>query len=170
MLTGLAAAGMQVASADELAAAIFGIDEVENAVARRTGLEVPIDRSALRVKMASDPTLRMWLNHLMHPRVWRALLDSSADAVEVPLLLESCLQGAFFEVWVADCDETTQVERLVTRWGNELHARELVASQISRSVRLTFADVIVRTNQPIDAVMQSIAICAKSCRERLRLP
>ena len=65
----------------------------------------------------------------------------------IPLLLETNQQDRVDRILVIDCDEDTQVRRIVSRDNcTESDARKIISSQISRSQRLCSADDTVVNN------------------------
>lgn len=75
--------------------------------------------------------------------------ESRAAIVEVPLLVESCLQYEFDQIWVIDCPFQVQIDRLTQRIGDPGVAKSLVSVQIPARVRKFFADQIIRTDVPV---------------------
>jgi dephospho-CoA kinase len=81
-----------------------------------------IDRAALGRIVFADPAERRWLEELVHPLVrqrFSAELERLAEAptvvLMVPLLFEAGLEALCSEVWLVDCDEHQQLERLIGR-------------------------------------------------------
>ncbi len=164
MLALLAGMGAKTASADDIAAGAVSSPEVARQVEAALGVS-PLDREGLRALVLADPTARRRLNAIVHPAVARAVLTCGADVVEVPLLIETCLHPAFDRVWVVTCGPEEQLRRLTARLGSEDAARRLVASQLPTRVKCAFADAIVRTNRPMDDVIESVA--AEAARQGL---
>ena len=134
---------------------------MQRQVAREFDLEVPIDRPALRDRIA-DPNARRRLNRLLHPPVIEEYEKFQWGVVEIPLLLETVGQGRFDAIWVVTCGKEIQVQRLAERVGSTALALQLLATQIESRAKCAFADAIVRTDQPLDLVSQSV-------REQCRL-
>lgn len=96
-----------------------------------------IDRAALGRIVFADPLERRWLEDLVHPLVrqrFSAELERLAAApavvLMVPLLLEAGLESLCSEVWLVDCDEQQQLERLMGRDHlSETEARIRIAAQ-----------------------------------------
>jgi len=145
------AAGYRTASADEVAREVFEDDSVQASIAKLLGSEPPIERQVVRAALEESPAFRRELNRLTHSGIIRKLKEARAQVVEVPLLIEVCLQGDFDRVWVVSCGREEQIRRLSERLGS-CNAGRLLASQLPTSAKTPFADCIVRTNQPEAAV------------------
>ncbi|GDX76932.1 hypothetical protein LBMAG41_20080 [Cyanobium sp.] len=96
-----------------------------------------IDRAALGRIVFADARERRWLEELVHPLVrqrFSAELERLAAAptvvLMVPLLFEAGLESLCSEVWLVDCDEHQQLERLIGRDRlSEAEARARIVSQ-----------------------------------------
>lgn len=110
-----------------------------------------IDRAALGQIVFADPREREWLNGLIHPKVRRCFersLVEHADAhtvvLMIPLLFEAGLTDLCSEIWLVDCDEEQQLERLMLRdtlTRNDAQARMAAQWPLSRKRKL--ADVVI---------------------------
>ncbi len=150
----LASRGFSVASADEAARAVFREPGTNAALAALIGAEAPITGAELGAALAEaqgagDHRLRRRVNALMHPRV-RARMDAGSDGTpagfdEVPLLLETCLQGRYDAVWSVECSPETKAARLRARYGEGGFAA-IAAGQLPNAVRAVFADVRIVTD------------------------
>ena len=121
-----------------------------------TGPECPtIDRGALGSIVFSNPTDKRWLEQLVHPLVRQrfelALAELAAESTVVlmiPLLFEAGLQELCSEIWLVDCDEKQQLERLMQRDAlSQEAAQQRIASQWSLEVKRKCADVIIDNRQ-----------------------
>lgn len=146
--------GVQTASADQFAKEIFESDACQSKISEKFGLDLPLDRSELRKKIASDENARKFINSLMHPDIIVRIRESKAAIVEVPLLVESCLQYEFDQIWVIDCPFQVQIDRLTQRIGDPEVAKSLISVQIPARVRKFFADQIIRTDMPVSDVFE----------------
>ena len=98
---------------------------------------VAIDRAALGRIVFADALERRWLEELVHPLVrqrFSAELERLAAAptvvLMVPLLFEAGLESLCSEVWLVDCDEHQQLERLIGRDRlSEVEARARIDAQ-----------------------------------------
>ena len=109
-----------------------------------------LDRPAMRALVFGDDAARQRLEAILHSRIGaatRTQADAAGGAYQVivvPLLVESSLRGFVNRVLVVDCDEETQIARLVSRDAeSESRARRMLAAQSSRAERLAIADDIV---------------------------
>jgi len=110
-----------------------------------------IDRGWLRERAFADPVFRDRLERALHPLIiarvretidaWRGLYG----IVVVPLLLErGGLLSSVERVLVVDCPEELQIRRVVARSGLlPSEVRAIMATQLSRSERLSRADDII---------------------------
>ena len=81
-----------------------------------------LDRKALGEIVFNNPNERLWLEQLVHPVVKQKmdqeiikLSDAKAIVLMIPLLFETGLESLCTEIWLVDCDEKQQIERLITR-------------------------------------------------------
>jgi dephospho-CoA kinase len=148
--------GFRIASADAIARDIVNSDSIQIEIARILKIDGIPDREDVRDRLSRDHDFRRRLNRLVHPRVLQEMRRSTAQIIEVPLLLEACLQGEFDRVWVVTCGREEQLRRLSQRVGDIESAKRLVATQLQTEVKLTFADEIIRTNQPMSSVVNHV--------------
>jgi dephospho-CoA kinase len=107
-----------------------------------------IDRAALGRLVFADPAERRWLEALVHPLVrqrFSAELERLGQAATVvlmvPLLFETGLDSLCSEVWLVDCDEAQQLERLMGRDHlSETEARARIAAQWPLARKRTLAE------------------------------
>ena len=166
----LAERGLPVLDADVLARQALAPGSVATAaVLDRYGKAVrcpsagEIDRAALGRIVFADRKERQWLEQLVHPIV-RAGLEAalaelgSAPAVVlmVPLLFEAGLEGLCSEIWLVDCDESQQLQRLGQRDGlGESEARARIEAQWPLERKRGLADVVIdNRGKPADLPLQ----------------
>ena len=109
------------------------------------------DRAALGQIVFGDGAERRWLEQLLHPVVracFKAKLQELAAepvvVLVVPLLFEAGLETLCSEVWLVDCDETQQLQRLMARDGlGEADALARVAAQWPLARKRQLADVVL---------------------------
>ena len=152
--------GFAVDSSDRFARTAFESDAVQSSLAAILGGEQPVSPEMLRAQIG-DPTIRRKVNSLMHPVVWSAIQSSSARFVEVPLLIETCLQAHFDAVWVVTCGEQEQLRRLTQRLGDESTAEALIRTQLTSRAKIPFADRLIRTNQDESSVKRCVTLAVQ---------
>ena len=153
-LVALERLGAASLSTDAVVHELYASPEVSEAVSARYGPEVvtdgAVDRAALaRVAFSSEEN-RRWLEELLWPLVgermvqWRASLQDvqprpRAAVVEVPLLFESGMDGAFDATIAVIADEQVRHDRASARGHEALDqraARQL--TQDEKSQRATY--------------------------------
>ena len=111
-----------------------------------------LDRPRMRLAAFEDAAMRSRLEAILHPLIGievarEAELAAAAPAIvfDVPLLVESGhWRGRVDTVWVVDCDEALQVERVAVRPGwSEDAARAVIAQQATRAERRAVADAVI---------------------------
>jgi dephospho-CoA kinase len=120
------------------------------------GASGELDRAALRRRAFGDERARHELETLLHPliraRAEREVARWTAPygIVVVPLLLErGGLRERIARVLVVDCSEDEQVKRVRMRSGlTEAEVRAIMATQLSRAVRLEAADDVIDNTGP----------------------
>ena len=148
--------GLATENSDAIARRVFLESDVQLQLGALIGGQSGVLPETLRQAIAARPNLRRQVNRIMHPRILEALDASSADVLEVPLLLEACIQGRFRRVWVVTCGPEEQLRRLVARLGDTDSARRLIEAQLPTSVKLAFADETIRTNLPMEVVKNNV--------------
>ncbi|MGZ8283624.1 MAG: dephospho-CoA kinase [Allosphingosinicella sp.] len=122
------------------------------------GADGSLDRPRMRKAAFDDAGTRIRLEAILHPLIGieverqAALAAATAPALvfDVPLLVESGRWRSRVDaVWLVDCDEAVQVERVAARPGwSEESARAVIAQQASRPARRATADAVIH-NQGI---------------------
>ena len=112
-----------------------------------------LDRAAMRGIVFEDETARKDLEAILHPRIGleaRHQADAAGglyQLIVVPLLVGSPLLKFFDRILVVDCDEETQIQRLLARDDESVEqAKRILAAQASRQARLSIADDVVSNN------------------------
>ena len=123
-----------------------------------------LDRVAMRRLVFSDPAAKERIEAILHPLIRReseALCRSAAAApyvlLVVPLLVEAAASASYRQrvdrILVVDCDEATQVSRVVARSGlSPAEVRAIMATQASRADRLAVADDVVFNGGELDSL------------------
>lgn len=122
-----------------------------------------LDRAAMRKLVFAEPQAKHRLEAIIHPMIRaesdRRIHDAAAAGTPyvilvVPLLIESgSYRQRVHRVAVVDCEEETQVRRVVQRSGlTPEEARAIMANQIARAERLKAADDILNNEGDLAAL------------------
>ena len=168
----LEARGWPVLDADQFARAVLesGTHSTQAVLRRYPSIRREhdsIDRTALGQIVFADAAERQWLNELIHPQVRhnfeRGLNEhKSAQTVVlmIPLLYEAGLTDFCSEIWLVDCDEDQQLQRLMLR--NALtreEAQARITAQWPLSQKRELADVLIDnrgTKQQLEEQLKSL--------------
>lgn len=122
-----------------------------------------LDRNAMRRIVFSDDDARRRLESILHPRIRELTFERAGSTggdyqlIVVPLLVESPLRAFVDRVLVVDCDEGTQIRRLMARdTESEGQARRILAAQSTREERLAIADDIVRNDGDLSETLNQV--------------
>jgi len=124
-----------------------------------------LNRARLRELVFAEPDALDQLNQIMHPAIraeaMRQIERNSAHdyvVLAIPLLVESrddwhCVD----HVLVVDCDEQTQLARVVQRSQlSESMAQAMISAQSSREERLAIADSVITNDQTLDKLQEKV--------------
>lgn len=122
-----------------------------------------LDRAAMRKLVFAEPQAKHRLEAIIHPMIRaesdRRIHDAAAAGTPyvilvVPLLVESgSYRQRVHRVAVVDCEEETQVRRVVQRSGlTPEEARAIMANQVARAERLKAADDILNNEGDLAAL------------------
>jgi dephospho-CoA kinase len=125
-----------------------------------------VDRAALARVAFATPEDRHWLEELLWPRVgarmaeWRHDLDQADQApraavVEVPLLFESGMEGAFDATIAVVADERVRSERAQARGHEALDERG--ARQLSQQEKSDRATYVVMNDGTVDELESKLS-------------
>ena len=116
-----------------------------------------LDRQRMRSAAFGDADVRTRLEAILHPLIGLAVerqstaiaAGTSTLVFDVPLLVESGRwRSRVDRVWVVDCDETAQIERVAARPGwSAASARSVIAQQASRRARRAVADAVISNDR-----------------------
>ena len=118
------------------------------AAAHEDASAAAVDRAALGRIVFADAAERQWLEQLVHPLVrarfaaeLERLAAEPAVVLMIPLLFETGLESLCSEVWLVDCDEVQQLQRLLARDGlTEAEARARIDAQWPLARKRPLAD------------------------------
>ena len=114
-----------------------------------------LDRAAMRELAFRDPAAKQALESILHPMIGAETARQAALAVpgqrvvfDVPLLVESGRWRRLVDrVLVVDCDESTQIARVMARSGlSEGAVRAILAQQATRAQRRAAADAVIHND------------------------
>lgn len=123
-----------------------------------------MDRAKMRERVFSEPAAKARLEAILHPLI-RIETDRAARQAQgsylifvVPLLVESgSWKDRVARVLVVDCDEQTQVHRVISRSGlPEAQVRAIIAAQASRASRLAAADDVIDNDDGATALLPQV--------------
>ena len=117
-----------------------------------------MDRVHMRHLVFTQPNAKRLLESVLHPLIFlqiekeeQTLMQNGNSLVvmDIPLLIESSHWRARLDrVLVIDCEEKTQLDRVVQRSQlSEETVRQIMANQASRSQRLAGADMVIYNNE-----------------------
>jgi dephospho-CoA kinase len=162
-LAALEGLGAAVLSTDSVVHELYDTAEVRDAVVERFGPSVApagvIDRAELARCAFATAQDRLWLEQLLWPRVgarmvaWREQLELSSPApraavVEVPLLFEAGMEGAFDATIAVIADEDVRAQRASSRGHQALVERS--ARQLSQQEKAQRATYVVVNDGNLD--------------------
>jgi dephospho-CoA kinase len=151
--------GVPTLSADAIVHDLLGTDEVRALLHERWGDRVladgDVDRAAVAAIVFERPEELSWLEGMLFPRVgermvaWRAGLGREHDVavVEVPLLFEAGIEGAFDATAAVVADEELRAERAAERGHAGLSGR--ADRQLSQDEKARRADYVIRNDGTI---------------------
>jgi dephospho-CoA kinase len=126
-----------------------------------------LNRAKMRALIFSDAAAKQWLERILHPLIRdqgqaqiQQLQTRPYVVVVVPLLPESpAFRQMVQRVLVVDCDESTQIARVIgrSRMG-ETEVRAIIAQQTPRAARLRLADDVIHNNADLDRLAEQVNV------------
>ena len=169
-LAALEELGAAVVSTDRIVHELYETDEVRRAVTERFGPDVApsgaVDRAAVARRAFATPDSRAWLEGLLWPLVgarmadWREGLERSdpppkAAVVEVPLLFEANMEGAFDATIAVVAEEQLRAGRAAGRGHAALDER--AARQLTQSEKAERATYVVINDGSVEALRSELS-------------
>ena len=114
-----------------------------------------LDRAAMRELAFREPAAKQALESILHPMIGAETARQAALAApgqrvvfDVPLLVESGRWRRLVDrVLVVDCDESTQIARVMARSGlSDGAVRAILAQQATRAQRRAAADAVIHND------------------------
>ena len=129
-----------------------------------------MDRNRMRAEVFRNPAAKKQLEDILHPMILAQAWTQAAQAEEaapgrlvvfdVPLLTEAGerWRRRVDRVLVVDCDEATQVRRVMQRSGwTEAAVQAVIAQQASRRARRAIADAVIHNEAlSLDALQAQV--------------
>lgn len=180
---GIASGKTEVAKRlSEMGATIIDADEISRSLTAKDGALLPqirerfgdavfnedgtLNRKALGEVVFSDEWERRALEGIIHPAVQSETFKKIAEAQEqgavvcalvVPLLYETAMDAMCEEVWVTSVESEEQLRRLMQRDNlTAEQARARMRSQLPEGERERLADLVIKTNRPIDQTRKEV--------------
>lgn len=123
-----------------------------------------LNRAKLREIIFKDADAKKWLEQLTHPlireEILRGLQNSTSpySILVSPLLIESGQHELVNRVLVVDVPVELQLKRTCERDNNpQAQVEAIIASQLDRDKRLSFADDVIINNQTLEHLQQQVA-------------
>jgi dephospho-CoA kinase len=176
-----AALGVPWVDADDVAREVVEPGEPALAeIAERFGVRIlqadgSLNRRALREIVFAEPSERLWLESVTHPRIRERIIahlerlqNEGAPYVLLvsPLLFESGQSEMVDRCLVIDVPESVQIARTASRDDvDERQARAIVAAQMPRSERLARADDVVDNSGSEEHLAAQVAELDRRYRE-----
>ena len=123
-----------------------------------------LDRAALRSKVFSVDSERLWLEQLTHPLIGTEILEqltaseSPYTILSSPLLLETSQGELSHCTVVVDVPQELQLQRTMARDNNdEAQVKRIMTAQMTREKRLERADIIIDNSRSLKDLDSEVA-------------
>lgn len=170
-LAALERLGAATLSTDQVVHELYETVEVRDAVTERFGAAGvlsggAVDRGALAEAAFATPEDHAWLEGLLWPRVgaritaWREALERLSArprvaVVEVPLLFESGMEGAFDATIAIVADEDVRARRAASR--DHCSLDERLARQLTQQEKAARATYVVRNDGTVEELERKLS-------------
>lgn len=153
-------AGAAILSTDEVAHDLLDRPDVRDLLVERWGPEVApgghVDRDRVAEIVFESPDELRWLESQTHPRVGQAVLEWRRElgpevavaVVEVPLLFEAAMEGAFDATVAVIAGDDVRERRLAERGQRGLEGRD--SRQLSQDEKAGLADHVIRNDGSLE--------------------
>jgi dephospho-CoA kinase len=182
VLDAFAGLGVPVFSSDAAVHELYAgaaVPVVEKLFPGTTGPE-GVDRAKLSAALLAAPGRLAELEAAVHPMVRgriAAFLAAAAEngavlaVVDIPLLFETGFDYGLDAVAVTACRPETQRRRALARPGMSVGKLEaILARQLPQEEKIKRADYVIDTDQPIEAVRNSVAALVGTLRRDIGRP
>ena len=169
--------GAATLSSDAVVHELLGTAEVRDLLRARWGDRVvagdEVDRAAVATIVFDRPEELSWLEGTIFPRVgermaaWRAELepDAGVAVVEVPLLFEAGIEGAFDRTVTVVTDEALRAERAEARGHEGVEGR--TGRQLSQEEKAQRADHVIRNDGSLSDLEAAVGEVLAELRARV---
>jgi dephospho-CoA kinase len=166
-LAAFAELGAETLSSDQVVHDLLASGAVAAALAERWGPEVApggvVDRAKVGAIVFERPDELEWLESVLHPLVgeqvaaWREALppDATLAVVEIPLLFEAGMEGAFDATVSVAADDEVRAARAGERGTERIAERE--ARQLSQEEKASRATWVVRNEGSREELQAELA-------------
>lgn len=169
-LAALERLGAATLSTDSVVHDLLSTDEVRDQLVERLGPDIAprgrVDRGAVAAAVFDRPDDRAWLEGMLWPRVgeriaaWRRELEHAdptprAAVVEVPLLFEADMEGAFDATIAVVAEDSVRAERAADRGHEALESR--TSRQLGQEEKARRADHTVRNEGDLSSLEARLA-------------
>jgi len=135
-----------------------------------------LNRALLRNKIFNDSDAKEKLERILHPLIHEETLKELENhkqqlpayiVIAIPLLIENMKSkttrpGYIDEIWVVDCPEEQQLKRASKRDRSDSDLiKKIIAQQVSRAERLSYADKVIENNGSLEALEKRIQTLLK---------
>lgn len=169
-LRALAELGAATLSTDAVVHELLRDQEVRDLLVERFGPEIApggeVDRPLVAERVFADDEQRGWLEGVLWPRVgermqaWKSEVDAEdppppAAVVEVPLLFESGMEGAFDHTLAVVAEEDVRERRAAERGHAAVASR--AGRQLPQREKAERAEFVVRNDGSLDELKQTLS-------------
>lgn len=119
-----------------------------------------LDKRYMRQHILANNVKKKQLEALLHPLIKQQIIqqveqcrnnNNTYCVVSAALLIEARLQSLVDVIWVTDCPESIQIERLSKRDNmSQVEAKKMLSYQLTRKQRLSFAQAIIPSTDYIE--------------------
>ena len=168
--------GAATLSTDRVAHDLLDREDVRDLLVARWGSEVAPDGAVDRDRVAEivfeRPDELRWLESELHPRVGEAVLEwrqavgpeVEVAVVEVPLLFEAAMEGAFDATAAVIASDPVREQRLAERGQPGLAGRE--SRQLDQDEKARRADHVIRNDGSLDDLEREVGTLLRTVAGR----
>ncbi len=148
--------GVSVLSADDVAREVINREDIQKIIAKKLDISFPLSRTELRDKIIESSEAKEYLDNLLHPIILKEIVAINATVTEVPLLFEAGYENHFKRIWLATCNDDTQLQRLTDRLGDRSTAEKLIKIQMPDNKKINRCDRLIETDVSTEILKEKI--------------